>query len=331
MQKVDAQLYALYSCQAQKKRVELALRQAEEGKGGFMAKKPEVLRNQLEKLQAKEAALQVSVAACRETSLHKSEPCQAFFATFRTAKAAAMATELNVNPLHWRGMHLLRAPDPENVNFTMLQRSWWERALRAAITLIPIIAIMLFPIGAITGAFSQLEAALCGGEQGQKGSLSGTWFCSDEFFAKLLLSVLTGVLPSVLMTVYQAVVLPIYMMTCAQAESQSVSLSALDLRCASLFYYWNLFNFFVGALLGGTIFNGLRDAIANPRNIIPLLGSAVPASANFFINYVMYRALAMTCFRLFYPHACVGADIAKWFRVLPSESTALLRFDMLLS
>lgn len=101
-----------------------------------------------------------------------------------------------------------------------------------------------------------------------------------------------------------------------------MSLSELELRCASLFFYWNCFNYFLGALLGGTVASGLRAAIQNPVSIVPLLGAAVPASANFFISYVMLKALTMCTFRLFYPHASVVLYIAKWFRVLPKPKTA---------
>lgn len=124
---------------------------------------------------------------------------------------------------------------------------------------------MLLPIGLITGLFSQLSIALCGGSQGEAGSLTGKWFCSDDFWAGLLRDIITGVLPSILMAVYQAVLLPIYLYTCANLESRHFSLSELDRRIAQLGFLWNVFNFFLGALLGGTIFNGLRDAIDNPR------------------------------------------------------------------
>ena len=35
-------------------------------------------------------------------------------------------------------------------------------------------------------------------------------------------------------------------------------------------------------------------------------------------NYVMYRALVMCAFRLFYPHLAILPAILKWMRILPS-------------
>ena len=180
---------------------------------------------------------------------------------------------------------------------------------------------MLLPIGLFTGSFSQLNAALCGGSTESGTSSSDEWFCGDDFWARLMRGIVTGMLPSILMSIYQSVFLPIYIYVCVLAESKHVSLSAMDMRCASLFFTWNWANFFLGSLLGGTVFNGIREAIDNPRSIITLLGDAVPASSNFFISYVMYRALAMGMFRLMWPHACCFPSILQWLHILPMPKT----------
>ena len=69
----------------------------------------------------------------------------------------------------------------------------------------------------------------------------------------------------------------------AQMEGQHVSLSALDRRCADLFYYWDVFNIFLGAMFGGTILAELKTFLSNPSHIWSALGSAIPASSNFFM------------------------------------------------
>ena len=137
------------------------------------------------------------------------------------------------------------------------------------------------------------------------------------------MGIITGLIPQLLLTLYQSVFLPIYIMFCSQAERKHVSLSKLDLRCAQLFFHWNVWNFFIGSLLGGTFFNGIREAISDPSSIVSILGSAIPAASNYFINYVILRALTMTMFRLFYPHACVGMNIAQWFFVMPKPKTPM--------
>lgn len=280
------------------------------------------IEEKLSKLEEKNEAMKILVEEEKENILSKA-PRPTFIAVFHSAMAANSASNINANPISWRGFHTRPAPDPENLNFPALSRSWGGRAMRRIVALFFIILVMIFPLGIFTGAFSQLESAICGAPESASASASGSWICSDDMWAKLIMGIITGVFPQILMTVYQSVFLPIYVMFCAQAEGTHVSLSQLDLRCAQLFFHWSVWNFFFGTLLGGTIVNGLRQAIAEPGKIFDILGTAIPASSNFFINYVILRALTMTMFRLFYPHACVGMNIAQWFRVMPS--TLLLK------
>ena len=53
----------------------------------------------------------------------------------------------------------------------------------------------------------------------------------------------------------------------AQIEGQHVSLSALDRRCAHLFFYWDVFNIFLGALFGGTVLAELKTFLQDPAHI----------------------------------------------------------------
>jgi len=315
---VDRALNRLYQCQANIARVELRLEKAEQTAAA--TQKAEKLRKKVDALYAQERKLQTE-AFNLSTAVLDGPPCRSFIATFRTAKAAAMAVELNVNPVHWRGFNLKPGPDPDNINWTALQRGWWARQIRSVIVLVFILIIMLFPFGAITGAFSQLDAALCGGTEGSTGSLTGDWFCSDGFWASNVRNIITGILPSILMSLYQSIVLPIYIYSCAIAEARHMSLTELDRRCAELFFHWNWCNFFLQTLLGGALINGLREAIDDPSSIFTLLGEAVPASANFFINYVILRAFTMTFFRLLWPHASIFVNILRWLYILPKPQT----------
>jgi hypothetical protein len=188
-------------------------------------------------LAAREADAQVAARAARAAAL-AAPPAPSFLALFRSARAAALAASLDVNPLHWRAFSLEPGVDPEAVNWPALQRAWWTRAVRSAAVLPFIVLVMLLPYSLITGAFSQITALVCGGQPGDKGSASGDWFCSDDFWVRLFRALITGLLPSILTAVYQAVFLPVAFMACAQAESRHFSLAKLDRRVFSLFFYW---------------------------------------------------------------------------------------------
>eukprot|EP00890_Picochlorum_soloecismus_P002178 jgi/Picsp_1/2961/NSC_01185-R1_erd4-related membrane protein len=319
---IDGKLMKLYGVQAQIERIKLSISDLQKLDTPKSAKKLALLEKKMETLQEKEVALQQLVKEAKETTL-KDLPRPAFIALFHSAIAAYSASNINANPISWRGFHTVPCPDPENLNFPSLCKDWGSRSMRYPISLFFIILVMIFPIGIFTGAFSQLETAICGAPEDATASASGSWICSDNTWAQFILGLITGVLPQILMTVYQSVFLPIYVMFCSQAEGRHVSLSSLDLRCAQLFFHWTVWNFFLGTLLGGAVLNGLREAISDPGKIVDILGRSLSASSNFFINYVILRAFTMTMFRLFFPHACISMNIAQWFRVMPRPKTVM--------
>ncbi len=72
-------------------------------------------------------------------------------------------------------------------------------------------------------------------------------------------------------------------------EGKWPSLSSLDRRICSLFFYWSTWNVFLGAMLGGSAFSQLGIIVNNPGSIPKIIGTALPASSNFFINYVIIQ------------------------------------------
>jgi hypothetical protein len=52
---------------------------------------------------------------------------------------------------------------------------------------------------------------------------------------------------------------------------------------------WDVFNVFLGAMLGGSIFSQLGILINNPGEIAASIGTALPTASNFFINYIVLQ------------------------------------------
>ncbi|PSC69350.1 ERD4-related membrane [Micractinium conductrix] len=296
-------------------RLQLALKETPRHKVKRVAK----LKQRIAQLSKEVALLQSDIAAERDAVL-SDLPSTCFFATFKSQQAAAIAAQTNRNPIMQRLFKVMPAPRPDDVNWPALQRSWWQRTIRPLYALPIILFFMLLPIGMFTGAFAQLTVALCGSPQ-DPGSRSDNWYCSDDRWATFTRNTLTSLVPSIVLSVYHMVFLPVMVYYAAQMEGQHVTLSALDRRCADLFFYWDVFNIFLGALFGGTVLAELKTFLSNPSAIWSALGSAIPGASNFFINYVMYRALVMCAFRLFYPHLAILPAILKWMRILPRART----------
>ena len=273
------------------------------------------LKKKIVDLNAETFRLQERIAEEREAVL-SDLPSTCFFATFKSQEAAAIASQANLNPIRQRLLNVQPAPSPDDVNWPALTRSWWQRQSRPILVLPLILFIMLLPIGAFTGAFAQLTIAVCGSPT-DKESTSSSWYCSDDPWANFFRNLVTSLAPTLLLSLYHMCILPVLVYYAAQAEGQYFSLSSLDRRCCSLFYYWDVFNVFLGAMLGGSVIAELPTYIQQPSKIWNALSAAIPASSNFFINYVAYRALVMAWFRLFYPHMGTTVAMLKWMHILP--------------
>lgn len=283
-------------------------------------KKISQLKKKIAALKTETVELQEMIADEREAIL-SDLPSTCFFATFKSQEAAAIAAQANLNPIKQRLLNVQPAPSPDDVNWPSLTRSWWQRQSRPVLTLPLILFIMLLPIGAFTGAFAQLTIAVCGNPD-DDNAFSDSWYCSDDPWANFFRNLVTSLAPTLLLSIYHMCILPVLVYYAAQAEGQHFSLSGLDRRCCSLFYYWDVFNVFLGAMLGGSVIAELPTYIQNPSSIWDALSAAIPASSNFFINYVSYRALVMAWFRLVYPHMGTTVSFLKWAHILPWAKSA---------
>lgn len=69
-----------------------------------------------------------------------------------------------------------------------------------------------------------------------------------------------------------------------------------------------------------TTFAAVKSASSDDtaEDIWNQLANSVITTSNFFINYVIYRTLAMGLLRIFFPGAFIVMLLIKWFRLLPS-------------
>ena len=56
-----------------------------------------------------------------------------------------------------------------------------QRALRGVLVVPPLAAVMLCPIGVLTGVLSNLNVALCGGTPGKGPALVGSWLLALSY------------------------------------------------------------------------------------------------------------------------------------------------------
>ncbi|KAL0050236.1 hypothetical protein WJX82_006955 [Trebouxia sp. C0006] len=249
--------------------------------------------------------LEQRITIARQAALDN-PPTTSYFVFFSNQKDAAIAAQTNLHAEDGHSFRVMEAPGPEEVNWSVLWRTWLERDVREVVVLPLIVLIILVPIGLFTGVVANVTVAVC-----NKGSrYYWSWYCGQKNVAR---SLFTAVLPPLLLMLWQSLVMPNVLYRFAWIESKWPSLSQMDRRICELFFFWSVFNVFLGAMFGGAIFSQLAQSIKDPASIPSLVGTALPSSSNFFINYVITQGVAMIPFRIMFPH--IGVLVAL-FRIL---------------
>ena len=62
-----------------------------------------------------------------------------------------------------------------------------------------------------------------------------------------------------------------------------------DRAAAGKFFYFNVFNIFLGVTIAGSLFNSLKQIANKPTSIVSLLSQSLPGQATFFISFVALK------------------------------------------
>ena len=62
-----------------------------------------------------------------------------------------------------------------------------------------------------------------------------------------------------------------------------------DRAAAGKFFYFNVFNVFLGVTIAGSLFNSLKGIVDDPKSIVNLLSESLPGQATFFISFVALK------------------------------------------
>lgn len=188
-----------------------------------------------ERLKEELAAREVDVIAARAAAL-ASPLGTAYFALFTSQRDAMVAAEGHIGATPDINMISERAPGPDEINWEGLWAGWKERWWRTGVLcVIPMILIVLFPIGPLTGALTNLPLAVCGGTA-DTNSTYWPWFCDQSNVHWLVNALLTGILPVTISTFWDTFVMPLVLFLVTQAQRCHASFSALDQAVIKGFY-----------------------------------------------------------------------------------------------
>ncbi|KAK1285301.1 hypothetical protein QJS10_CPB20g01179 [Acorus calamus] len=198
------------------------------------------------------------------------------FVTFDSRWGAAVCaqTHQSKNPTQWLTDW---APEPRDVYWKNLAIPFVSLSIRRLIISVSVFALVFFYMMPI--AVVQTIANLDGLERVAP-------FLRPVIELKVIKSFLQGFLPGLALKIF-LYVLPTVLMIMSKVEGY-LSLSSLERKTATKYYYFMLVNVFLGSIITGTAFEQLHSFLHKPPTEIPkIIGVSIPMKATFFMTYIM--------------------------------------------
>lgn len=112
----------------------------------------------------------------------------------------------------------------------------------------------------------------------------------------IIVALLQAYLPQLLLLLFLAF-LPALLQRLSKAEGLP-SVPDIYRAAAGKYFYFNVFNVFLGVTLAGTVISSIVAILNHPRYIVDFLSSTLPRQADFFITYIALRFFAGYGFEL---------------------------------
>ena len=278
-----------------------------------------LVRDQITDLREKMASIDHLIVRER-SKIRLTQPGPSCIVAFQSQYAAACAAQCRITSRHRDLFSIEPAPGPDNINWQAVLLRRRQREFRSAVIFPFILAIILIPTGMFTGVMSSLCVA---NQFGAKQSSALEWYCSNDR-ARYLRILVQGILPPILLTLWETFIISFGMMYLVQAQSKHSSLSKTDESFAEYYFLWAFLNVFSGTVSGYAIqryLNALNTK--GPDAMLQLLGTSLPLTSNFFLLWIVFRGVYLPTQRLIFPHPgvlCMAVN--RWCCCLGCNVTA---------
>ncbi|KAF8714086.1 hypothetical protein HU200_028085 [Digitaria exilis] len=212
----------------------------------------------------------------QKTTLREKQQ-RAAIVIFNSRSAAASASQ-TLHAQVFDKWTVMEAPEPRQIIWPNLPRKIYERQIRQAVVYTIVFLIVCFyiiPITAIS-AVTTLENL--------REKLPFLKVVVDQ---KEIKTVLEAYLPQLALILFLAF-LPALLMFLSKAEGIP-SQSHLVRAASGKYFYFIVFNVFIGYTLGATLFKSLTTVINHPTGIVNMLAKSLPGSATFFLTFVALK------------------------------------------
>ncbi|KAI7976757.1 hypothetical protein EIK77_009988 [Talaromyces pinophilus] len=189
-------------------------------------------------------------------------------------------------PLHMAPRYI--GVDPTQVIWSNLRIMWWERVVRNFATIAFICALIIFwaiPV-AFVGSISNIDSLIA--------KLPWLGFINDV--PTFIRGVITGLLPSVLLSVLMALLPPIIRsdnLVCAKLGGAPTA-AAVELWTQNAYFGFQVVQVFLVTTLSSAASAVVEEIIQKPTDAASLLAAHLPQAANFYVSYIVLQGLTFT-------------------------------------
>lgn len=197
---------------------------------------------------------------------------------FFSSKPAAVSASQTIHAQKIDTWTMMEAPEPQQVLWTNLSKKFYEREIRS---------LIVYGIVFLTVCFYMIPIAFVSAFTTMENLKKYLPFLKKIVDQPEIKTVLEAYLPQIALLVFMAL-LPTFLMFLSKEEG--IPSESHAVRAASgKYFYFIVFNVFLGVTIGGTLYGSLKEIIKKPSQIITLLGSSLPKSATFFLTYVALK------------------------------------------
>ncbi|KAI5291610.1 hypothetical protein KEM54_002887 [Ascosphaera aggregata] len=229
------------------------------------------LTPEIEKLQAKHRAGKVPLISAVFVEFHTQTDAQSAYQVVAHNQPAHMA------PRH---IGLL----PTDIIWENLRIRWWELVLRQIATLAFVIALVIFwaiPV-AIVGMISNINYI----------TEKLPWLGFINNCPPAILGVITGLLPSILLSVLMALV-PIILRFMARLGGVTTTAN-LELRTQYFYFLFQVVQVFLITTFSSAATSAVQEIIQQPQKAATLLAQYLPRASNFYVSYLILQGLTFS-------------------------------------
>ncbi|KAI3717233.1 hypothetical protein L1987_68718 [Smallanthus sonchifolius] len=239
---------------------------------GLVGKKVDSIKYYTEKIEELTPKLE---AAQKSTVAEKQQGSAVVFFTSRvTAAAAGQSAHARMIDT-WT---VTDAPEPRQLLWSNLPKTYYEREIRQYV---------VYFIVFLTICFYMIPIALISSFTTLPNLRKLLTFLKPLLDQATVRTVLGAYLPQLALIVFLAL-LPKFLLFLSKAEGIT-SESHAERATSGKYFYFSVFNVFIGVTIGGTLFDSFKEIEKKPNSIVDKLATSLPGNASFFITFVALK------------------------------------------